>query len=95
MAVLSIPGGEGVQDYQLGPYFPPAEHYSLLRHVVGLRPSGVALEFGVGKGESTRIIAEHMPVIGFDSFTGLPEDWRDGFPKGRSRINHQPSTTLA
>ncbi|OHU67410.1 hypothetical protein BKG87_22210 [Mycobacteroides chelonae] len=79
---------EGVQDYRLGPYFPPLEHYSLLRHVVGLKPSGVALEFGVGKGESTRIMAEHMPVIGFDSFVGLPEDWREGFPKGS--FAHKP-----
>jgi len=23
-----------------------------------------------------------MPVIGFDSFAGLPEDWRTEFPKG-------------
>jgi hypothetical protein len=23
-----------------------------------------------------------MPVIGFDSFQGLPEDWRDGYPEG-------------
>lgn len=36
---------------------------------------GTALEFGVATGTSARIIAEHMPVIGFDSFAGLPEDW--------------------
>ena len=65
----------------LGPRIETGEHYALLRHVLPLA-SGVALEFGVGKGESTRIIAEHMPVIGFDSWQGLPEDWRDEFPKG-------------
>lgn len=69
-------------DYSLGPRVETDEHYALLRHVLGLAPEGVALEFGVGRGESTRIIAEHMPVIGFDSFQGLPEDWRDEFPKG-------------
>ena len=28
------------------------------------------------------MIAEQMPVIGFDGWTGLPSDWRPGFPKG-------------
>lgn len=71
------------QPYELGPYVPPLTHYALLSEILRLhRPYGVALEFGVGSGQSTRIIAEHMPVIGFDSFEGLPEDWRDGFPAG-------------
>ena len=64
----------------LGPFID--EHYVLLRHVLNLRPRGVALEFGVGKGLSLAMIAEHMPTCGFDSFQGLPEDWRPGFPKG-------------
>ena len=67
--------------YQLGT-FVYAGHYALLHHVLTLNPSGIAVEFGVGKGESTRLIAEHMPVLGFDSFAGLPEDWRDGYPAG-------------
>ena len=45
--------------------------------------SGWAAEFGVFSGFSLSMIAEHMPVIGFDSFEGLPEDWRPGFPKGK------------
>ncbi|AER48452.1 methyltransferase [Mycobacterium phage Babsiella] len=69
------------QDYSLGPRISGAEHYALLRHTAGLA-EGTAVEFGVGKGESTRILAEHMPVIGFDSFQGLPEDWRDEYPRG-------------
>lgn len=68
-------------DWSLGEYFPPVEHYALLRHVVR-QSSGTAVEFGIGKGESTRIIAEHMPVIGFGSTEGLPEFWRDD-PDGR------------
>lgn len=64
----------------LGPYV--NEHYALLAHVLAFQPQGVAVEFGVGAGDSTRLIAAHMPVIGFDSFAGLPEDWRDGYPKG-------------
>lgn len=41
-----------------------------------------AAEFGVWSGTSLGIISDHMPVIGFDSFEGLPENWRRGFPKG-------------
>lgn len=62
--------------WKLGRFFAPVEHYALLQHVVS-KASGTAVEFGVGKGESTRIIAEHMPVIGFGSTGGLPEFWRD------------------
>ena len=53
-----------------------------LRHVLDLEPTGTAVEFGVGSGRSLRMIAERMPVIGFDSFRGLPERWRDGFEAG-------------
>lgn len=50
--------------------------YRLLRQIIKTRKSqGTALEFGVATGESTRIIAARMPVIGFDCFTGLPEAW--------------------
>lgn len=68
--------------FDLGPRIHGSGHYALLSHVLSLQPKGTALEFGVGKGESTRLIAEHMPVIGFDSWLGLPEDWRPDFPKG-------------
>lgn len=57
--------------------------YALLRAVLEEHDfGGWAAEFGVYSGYSMSIIAEHMPVIGFDSFKGLPEDWREGFPKG-------------
>ncbi|MCT7369447.1 TylF/MycF family methyltransferase [Mycolicibacterium llatzerense] len=72
-----------LQDYSLGDRAPETgEHYELLQHVLTLNRGGIALEFGVGRGESTRIIAAHVPVIGFDSWLGLPENWRPGFPKG-------------
>lgn len=57
--------------------------YATLRHVLTYcQPKGWAIEFGVYSGYSLGLISEHMPVIGLDSFEGLPEDWREGFPKG-------------
>jgi predicted O-methyltransferase YrrM len=45
---------------------------------------GLFLEFGVYTGTSINQIAKQRPqapVYGFDSFQGLPGDWRNGFPK--------------
>lgn len=58
--------------------------YATLRKVLAdsIAGRGWAVEFGVYSGYSLAIIAAHMPVVGFDSFEGLPEDWRPGFPKG-------------
>lgn len=41
---------------------------------------GLTLEFGVYHGRSLRYIAEHVRsgLHGFDSFRGLPEDWKAG-----------------
>lgn len=73
----------GEQDYGLGPAIvDTGKPYWPLRHAVDLQPAGTAVEFGVGPGTSTRIIAEHMPVVGFDSEQGLPEFWRPGYRKG-------------
>lgn len=43
------------------------------------------LEFGVYTGTSINYISKftEKTVYGFDSFEGLPEDWRPGFEKGR------------
>ena len=57
-------------------------NYPLLRYVIGLSPFGSAVEFGVASGTSMSIIAKHMPVVGFDSFEGLPENWRFRYPAG-------------
>ena len=46
---------------------------------------GLVLEFGVYRGESIAQLASLLPsktIHGFDSFEGLPEDWRSGFKKG-------------
>jgi hypothetical protein len=65
-----------------------------LRHVSGERP--VYLEFGVFEGRSMRWWSEHLTnpnarLIGFDSFTGLPEDWRPGLEKGSFATGGPPS----
>lgn len=47
---------------------------------------GAVLEFGVATGTTLGIIAHEVSedryVVGFDSFEGLPEAWRTGFPAG-------------
>lgn len=58
-----------------------------LEHALGLAPrsGGLALEFGVFTGTTLRAIAQSRAdgrVHGFDSFQGLPEDWRAGFGAG-------------
>lgn len=43
-------------------------------------------EFGVWKGSTAKILLKHLPenneLFLFDSFKGLPEDWKEGFPQG-------------
>lgn len=62
-----------------------------LRQIKG---PGLALEFGVGRGTTLRIIADALSgeheVIGFDCFTGLPEAWRAGFPAGTFAQDEPP-----
>ncbi len=58
----------------------------LLAHALSLAHGpGLFLEFGVATGETIAQIAGYrreVQVFGFDSFEGLPETWRTGFPKG-------------
>ncbi|MBS0642593.1 MAG: class I SAM-dependent methyltransferase [Proteobacteria bacterium] len=45
---------------------------------------GLYLEFGVASGRTINHIAQQVreTVHGFDSFAGLPEEWRSGYGKG-------------
>jgi hypothetical protein len=48
-------------------------------------PDGLVCEFGVFEGQTISYIAKRMPdrpVFGFDSFEGLPENWRGPFARG-------------
>jgi predicted O-methyltransferase YrrM len=61
--------------------------HDTLRFALGeVDGSGLALEFGVATGTTLALIAEALStehrVVGFDTFDGLPELWRTGFPVG-------------
>lgn len=49
------------------------------------KPNTLWLEFGVSSGTSVNFISRFTQdkVYGFDSFEGLPENWRNGFEKGK------------
>lgn len=67
--------------------------HETLRYALGLAPEGgMALEFGVYTGATLKIIAKarESEVYGFDSFEGLPEDWRNGFPAGTFTMDGLP-----
>lgn len=53
---------------------------------------GFVCELGVYRGQSLNEIARHYApekVYGFDTFTGLPEFWRDGFPEGSFDVSSE------
>jgi len=64
-----------------------------VRRVTGERP--LYLEFGVYEGRSMRWWSEHLHqpgarLIGFDSFEGLPADWRPGLGRGHFSTDRTP-----
>lgn len=69
------------------PTVPTFDHpHATLRHAAALvEGPGMVMELGVASGTTLRLLTEALPgrlVAGFDVFTGLPEDWRTGFPAG-------------
>lgn len=73
----------------------PFDHpTATLKHALSLAPTGgMALEFGVYSGGTLRVIADaraDKQVFGFDSFEGLPEDWRAGLPAGTFAVDQLP-----
>jgi hypothetical protein len=65
-----------------------------LARVTGERP--IYLEFGVYQGRSMRWWSQHLPnaeaqLIGFDSFEGLPEDWRPDYDAGAFATDGPPT----
>lgn len=54
---------------------------------------GMFLEFGVFSGTTINHIADKIKektIYGFDSFEGLPEDWRTGFEEGTFKRDDLP-----
>lgn len=69
--------------------------YALFKFLVPLLGDreGLVCEFGVAGGKSLNFLAGLMPdrrIHGFDSFEGLPEDWRDGLAAGAFRQEKLP-----
>ncbi len=55
--------------------------------------TGLVLEFGVASGSTINFIAERHAgkVFGFDTFAGLPEEWRAGYPRGTFATRELPA----
>jgi hypothetical protein len=70
-----------------------------LEHALSLAPpDGLALEFGVYQGRTLKVIADargREQVFGFDSFRGLPEDWRSNIPAGTFATGQLPDVAGA
>jgi len=69
---------------------------ALVRALVSV-PNGLICEFGVWRGRTISYLANRLitwkssaVVYGFDSFQGLPHDWRPGFPRGRYALDGPP-----
>jgi hypothetical protein len=67
----------------------------LLRACLAVKrdPEGLVLEFGVYAGRTINHIANLTggPVYGFDSFEGLPEDWRPDIRKAAFKLDKLPA----
>lgn len=79
--------GRFVEEHMSALQSDPDDLSLLTRAIEQIKPGGNGLvcEFGVASGRTLNHIATKLCdriVFGFDCFTGLPEDWRDGLPAG-------------
>lgn len=68
-------------------------HDMAINSIEAISKKSLILEFGVFEGRTINHIASHFinhEVHGFDSFEGLPEHWRDGFPQGTFKLQALP-----
>lgn len=66
----------------------PMEHLKYALDQIEIE--GLIFEFGVFQGNTINFIStvkSDKIIYGFDSFEGLPSDWRSGFPKGHFNLN--------
>lgn len=71
---------------------PPALIDHAISHISSF-DDGFVCEFGVATGRSINYIANLLPkttVYGFDTFEGLPENWREEYPKGSFKMGSLP-----
>lgn len=65
--------------------------YELLSYALQhIAMDGIIAEFGVAKGNTLKHIIKIISdkdIYGFDSFEGLPEDWRTGFMQGAFSVD--------
>jgi len=83
-----------VREMQRAKPFPqPVDVLNYALDLLGPRPSGLVLEFGVFEGRSLRLMHQRLggTIYGFDSFQGLPEDWLPGRPKGYFAMSGVPT----
>ena len=69
------------------------DKFALLKTAIRqIEVKGLCCEFGVYRGETINFIASLVEgeVHGFDSFEGLPEDWRQGYDKGAFAVAALP-----
>jgi hypothetical protein len=74
---------------------PSHSYWDYLKYCISqARIKGMWMEFGVGMGSTIEFISNNnisVNVIGFDSFEGLPEEWKMSdtltYPKGRYSLN--------
>ena len=69
------------------------DKFALLKAAVSqIEVQGLCCEFGVYRGDTINFIASLIAreVHGFDSFSGLPEDWRQGHEKGTFALGALP-----
>lgn len=71
----------------------PDAHSLLTYAMEQAEADGMIVEFGVGPGNSLRHLCTltDAPIYGFDSFDGLPEDWRSIWKKGAFKQEELPT----
>ena len=69
-----------------------AQRYDALHEGLAMAGEGWALEMGVHRGTTLRMIAAERPdkVVGFDSLCGLPEDWMGEWVQGTFAMEQPP-----
>lgn len=67
-------------------YTAHCDSHAVFRQAATEMNDGLVLEFGVAEGHSAaemgHFFGSERTIHGFDSFEGLPEDWRPEFPQG-------------